>query len=324
MLTLPMAGILKKHFPDCTILFLGRNYSRAIIETCSHVDSFLSWDDVKALSAKDRTDFFSNMKADVFIHVFPDKQIAALAQEAGIRIRIGTSHRLFHLLTCNKLVHFSRRNSKLHESQLNLKLLSGLGILDAPEINALDSFMGFDKIPPADPSFSEQLGKDKYNLILHPKSRGSAREWGLENFSKLIALLPEEKFRIFISGTTEEGKSMKDFIRVNPRVIDLTGKLSLSAFISFISSADALVAASTGPLHIAAALGKCAIGIYAPMRPIHPGRWAPIGPNASFFVNENSCSDCIKNSECHCIREIAPEKVAGSLIKDAEVGRLPG
>jgi heptosyltransferase-3 len=68
-------------------------------------------------------------------------------------------------------------------------------------------------------------------------------------------------------------------IAKHPEVINLTGKLSLQQFIAFINHCDVLIAASTGPLHIASALGKKAIGLFAPMRPIHPGRWKPIGVN---------------------------------------------
>ena len=62
--------------------------------------------------------------------------------------------------------------------------------------------------------------------------------------------------------------------------------------ISFINNCHGLVACSTGPLHIAAALGKYALGIYPPMKPIDPGRWAAIGKRTKIFVLKISCSDC--------------------------------
>ena len=43
VLTLPVAGILKQTFPGCTIIFLGREYTRAVIEACDHVDQFVAW-----------------------------------------------------------------------------------------------------------------------------------------------------------------------------------------------------------------------------------------------------------------------------------------
>jgi ADP-heptose:LPS heptosyltransferase len=67
-------------------------------------------------------------------------------------------------------------------------------------------------------------------------------------------------------------------------ITDITGLMSLTKFISFINEIDGILAASTKPLHIAAALGKVAIGLFAPMRPIHPGRWVPVGVKADYFV----------------------------------------
>jgi ADP-heptose:LPS heptosyltransferase len=83
--------------------------------------------------------------------------------------------------------------------------------------------------------------------------------------------------------------------------------MNLDELISFIASADGLIANSTGPLHLAAALGKDALGIYPPMRPIHPGRWAPVGPKATVFSLDKYCVDCRKTpASCHCIAEVAP------------------
>ena len=95
--------------------------------------------------------------------------------------------------------------------------------------------------------------------------------------------------------------------------------MPLSEFITLISLCDGLVANSTGPLHIAAALGKDAIGIYPPMRPIHPGRWAPLGVHAQALVLDKECSDCRGNPhECHCIMSIEPALVAAILNKNIE------
>lgn len=146
-------------------------------------------------------------------------------------------------------------------------------------------------------------------MILHPKSKGSAREWGLENFSKLITALDKNRYAVYISGTAQEGELVKSLIDRHPEVTDLTGKLSLQQFIAFINHCDTLVAASTGPLHIAAALGKKAIGLFSPMRPIHPGRWKPVGKQAAYLVFDEDCEDCRNKKECHCLLKIEPADV---------------
>jgi heptosyltransferase III len=70
-----------------------------------------------------------------------------------------------------------------------------------------------------------------------------------------------------------------------------------------------LVACSTGPLHIAAALGKKAIGIFPPIRPMHPQRWQPVGVQAQTLCVSKLCEACRKNMQCACIQEITPSQV---------------
>lgn len=254
------------------------------------------------------------MQADWIIHIFPNIEIARLAKKANIKNRIGTSHRIYHWLTCNRKVHFSRRRSELHEAQLNFKLLSPLGIDDIPARSDIHEFFGLSNLPVPSADMRNLVDPQRFNLILHPKSKGSAREWGLSNFEKLVDLLPKEKFKIFLTGTHEEGALMEEFIiRNSSKITNLTGKFDLYQFIAFISLADGLVAASTGPLHIAAAMNKKAVGIYAPMKPIHPGRWAPLGKDVNILVKGSYCEDCRASSDCECIQSISPEDVMNKL-----------
>jgi heptosyltransferase III len=314
ILTLPLAGMLKKFFPGSFIIFIGRSYTRPVIGLSSHVDLFVNWDDLKDLDPGAQTKSFKSLQADIILNVFPDPAVMRAAWRAKIPVRIGTAFRRQTWFLCNRLVFFSRRSSGLHEAQLNMKLLGPLGIKEVPARDEIAPLYGMKSLPHYTLPGSEP---GKANVILHPGSRGSAREWGLENFSTLISLLPKEKFTIYISGTAAEAAFMKEFLEEHrERVIDLTGKMSLDEFILAISASDALVAASTGPLHIAAALGVKAIGLYAPMRPIFPERWAPIGKRASFLVvNREGCDDCRKSGECHCIREISPADVAALISK---------
>ncbi|NJO90276.1 MAG: glycosyltransferase family 9 protein [Chloroflexia bacterium] len=220
-------------------------------------------------------------------------------------MRIGTSHRWSHFLYCNKRVNFGRKRSYLHEAQLNIKLLKPLIEKTEFSLSEIEGFYGFSKVKELPEKHKQLLHKDKFNLILHPKSKGSAREWGEDNFTKLINILPKDKYNIFITGTKDEGTLLRDFLNENKdKIIDLTGKLSLTELISFINEADGLVAASTGPLHIAASLNRIVVGIYAPIRPMHPGRWAPVGKNASYLVLDKKCDDCRRTMDCKCIREI--------------------
>jgi len=315
ILTLPAAGLMKKKYPGIKIYFIGRSYTQPVVQASEFIDEFVNWDEVSNYPQHQQIEFFKSLKSDAIVHVFPDFQIAKVAFKSNIPIRIGTSHRPFHWLYCNIRLPIGRKNSGLHESQLNISLFHPLGVTDLYSLDEIPEYYGLTRIKAVNGQYKELLDFNRFNLILHPKSKGSAREWGLENFGELINLLPKEKFKIFISGTNEDRKFLIPLLdKFKNEVVDITGKMSLTDFISFIGGADGLVAASTGPLHIAAALGKKAIGLYAPMRPIHPGRWSPVGLKSNFLVIEKQCTKCQKSLDCECIRMIKPTSVAELLI----------
>jgi len=310
ILTLPVAGMLKKKFPQAELIFLGRSYTKEVIDACEHIDRFLNWDDLYKVNPEEGAKILRQANAGLIIHVFPRPEIARMAKKAGIPFRMGTTNRFYHWGTCNKLVRLSRKKSHLHEAQLNLKLIKKITGKDSISTEEISGLYGLTRTESLQEKFSELIDKNKFNLILHPKSKGSAREWGVDNYINLIDILPEKEFRIFVSGTADEGAMLRDTgIFKNNTVIDLTGKMSLGQLMSFIKTCNGLVAASTGPLHLAAALGIKAVGIYPPIRPMHPGRWAPLGKNATYLVKEEECNDCRKQGACHCMEEISPEHV---------------
>jgi ADP-heptose:LPS heptosyltransferase len=316
ILTLPLAGLLKQKFPGTKLFFLGRSYTEEIIRASKHVDHFINWDRLKVLAPSDAAPLLRSHDADMIIHVFPRPEIARLARKARIPVRLGTTNRLYHWLNCNKLVRLSRKRSSLHEAQLNISLartVTGINTLPTDEIGRL---YGLEKLHPLNKDLQHLIDAERFNLILHPRSKGSAREWGIQNFVKLIEILPPEQYKIFISGTAEEGSMIAPSgIFEYDHVTNLSGKMTLSQLMSFIKACDGLVAASTGPLHLAAALGKMAVGIYPPIRPMHPGRWAPLGPEARYLVSGKECSDCRAGGECHCMQDISPLAVKKLLTK---------
>jgi ADP-heptose:LPS heptosyltransferase len=319
VLTLPVAGWLKQQHPGCRVVLIGRRYTAAVAAACPWVDDFLEYGEQFAGPTLAE---LRSYEAAAIIHVFPNKRLAWLAKEAKIPVRIGTRNRLFHWLTCNRLVALSRRHSPLHEAQLNLQLLAPLGYRTPLALPAVAELVRLVPAVPLRPEFQALLAARRpgqLNVILHPRSRGSAREWGLAHFGQLARLLHAAGHRVFISGTLDEGAELAvaNWFREHRSYIvaDLTGQLDLPEFIAFIAAADGLVAGSTGPLHLAAALGRHALGLYPPIRPMHPGRWGPLGPHAGYLVFDRpDCQDCrAQPAACTCIKAIEAATVAAQI-----------
>ncbi len=311
MLTLPMCVWLKINIPNATLIFLGRGYTQAIVACFSVVDEFIDWKFIENLPTSQRSETLKELKADAIIHVFPNKDIAALAKKARIPMRIGTSHRSFHLLSCSHRLNFSRKNSALHESQLNFELLKPLGLTAIPSMEEVMSMTSAFKVEQCalPDNIAGLLEKNNKTVVLHPKSQGSALEWSLESYLKLANELVAKGYTVYFTGTEQEGDLFRSSLPINDNIIDLTGKLSLKELIYFISQVKNLVACSTGPLHIAGFLGVRAIGLFSPRKPIHPGRWQPLGTNVRVLLHDPNCPICKRKKSCQCIQEISVDSV---------------
>lgn len=288
VLTLPIAGILKEKYPDTRIVFLGNTYTKPIIECSKYIDEIWEWAAIEKKEQIDQIKWLKEQEVDVFIHVFPRKELAQLVKKAGIKHRIGTSHRLYHLLTCNHRPSFTRKRSPLHEAQLNTKLLSPFQFDKDYSLDELISYIGFERLPELPEKFKALIDPNKTNLILHPKSQGSAKEWGVQNFMSLASGLDPTHYNVFFTGTEKEGLLFRNEIPEQDNLIDLTGKMTLSELIAFIAAADMLIAASTGPLHIAGITSRTAIGLFSTIKPIHPGRWRPLGNRVEILEDKKN------------------------------------
>jgi ADP-heptose:LPS heptosyltransferase len=305
-----MATVLKQHFPSMVIGFMGKHYTRAVIEACASVDVFIDVEDFMKEEV-----LLNGSKPEAILHVFPVASLAARARELQIPLRVGTTNRLYHWVTCNKMVRFSRKSSDLHEAQLNLKLLKPFGIEEEYTAEALGSMYAMHRVQALPPEFQALVDKNRYNLILHPKSQGSGREWPLSHYIDLAQTLDPLRYKIFVSGTEKERGALHPLFKAaGNRVVDLTGAMSLPQFIAFIAACDGLVASGTGPIHLAAALGRDALGIYPPIRPVHPGRWRPLGPKATIFALNKDCNDCKTSPpNCSCMQQIAAAELRAFL-----------
>lgn len=317
VLTFPMCAWIKYNFPKSELLYLGKEYTKAVIESCSVIDKFISWDAIQQMPSSKKLIFFRELQADTIIHVFPNKDVAALAKKAKITNRIGTSHRIFHFLTCNYKVNFSRKKSDLHEAQLNFELLRPLGLNNIPCWKELSVNLDYWNIEKQDlPKEIEVLIHTQKNvIILHPKSQGSAKEWPLKKYFDLAQKLAETGHGVIFTGTENEGKLFRSNIPNNPFILDSTGKLTLKQLIYLISKSSSLVACSTGPLHIAGICGIQAIGLFSSRRPIHPRRWRPLGSLSKAIVFDPDCNSCNKEKECSCIENISVDLVSTEIKK---------
>ncbi len=308
---LPIAGMLKRRWPLTEVLFVGTPYSRPLIECCVHVDRYVDLPEMI-----DTPGALAALEADVFLNPYPDKRLVKRAWQARIPIRVGNLRRIKTIRYCNRFVSYSRAHSDRHTIFINLLCLKPLGFDAAPAAADLSELIGL-KAPPLDARLSAELMPDRFNLVLHPKSGGEGREWPLQSYLELARRLPQQRFKIFLTGTAAERLALEQQcpdLLAPELVTSLMGQLTLREFIAFVHRADGFVASGTGPLHIAAALGIPALGIYPPLRDIDPLRWAPIGRRAQYLclpqcAVAGTCASSPMGPPCPCTAAIEAASV---------------
>lgn len=312
VLTLPLAGYLKQTVPGVQVDFLVRAYAAPVVRQCRFVDQ------VRTLEEQDDAQaMFAAGGYDTVIFAYPNRRLAKAAKKARVAKRVGTSHRLFHLVTCNRLAHFSRVRSPLHEAQLNFELLRPLGIGYAPSLEDIIPLYGL--TAPRNSDADALAAQAPFNVILHPKSNGNGREWPLARYEELARRLHAESgICLWVTGSAAEGELLAreaPGLLAMPHVRNLCGRFDLAGLTALIGAADGLIASGTGPLHMAAALGRPVLGLFPPIKPIDPARWGALGAQAQSLVARERCATCTGAGACSCMAAIDAGEVADTVLR---------
>ena len=306
VLTLPLAGFLKTRFPGIKVDFLVRTYAAPVVQLCQFVDHVYN---LEAIC--DARQFFSSGNWDAVIFAWPESHLTKAARQAGIRYRVGHSQRLHHWILCNKLAHFSRSKPPLHEAQINFAFLRPLGISMTPSLAQIIPWYGLHAKP--DAKLCVCTRPDAFQLILHTKSGGHGREWPLQHYLELAqSLMPQQDVVLCLTGSEKEGEYLHQHIPAlleQKNVVNLCGKLGLSELASLIACADGLIASGTGPLHIAAALGRPALGLFPSLKHMGIVRWGALGAHAQNLSTSTPCEMCTGVETCQCMQQIRPQQV---------------
>ncbi len=184
VLTLPVAGVLRSLYPSARIIFLGRSYTKEIIKACEHIDEFLNWDELESMPEAESSRILKGTRADVIIHVLPNPRIARLARRAGIKLRIGTTNRLYHWFTCNRRVRLSRKKITVSRSAAESKASDNIGGQTLYAQSEIAGLYGLSsrRLPPLPSTVAGLPDPTKFNLILHPKIAGAWTGMGVREF----------------------------------------------------------------------------------------------------------------------------------------------
>ena len=309
VLSLPMAEIVKSKYPDCKVTYFIRHYTRALLDGNSSIDEVIIADE-----SEGKILFKGNLKKiklknfDTCIVVNPTLRISLILFLAGIKNRIGTGYRWYSVLFNNKVFEHRKYGDK-HELEYNINLLSKLDV-EAKDVSKEIKFhlqIDDDSTRKINSILYQRAFKDENKIIIvHPGSGGSSVDLPKEKLIELTRMLSSlENVSIIITGSKSEYELCKEF-EISDSVINLSGQLDLSLLKALINKANIFISNSTGPMHIAAALGVHVIGFFPKILACSQKRWGPYTEKKTIFVPNVDCSDCTREQceKLNCMNSI--------------------
>jgi len=316
VLSLPLASIIKKHFPDCKVSFLLREYTKPLAENNPNIDEVITLREIGGKPSIAKNVHLLKDRFDVCIVAYPTYPLALILFLSNIKTRIGTGYRWYSFLF-NKKNYEHRKYGEYHELEYNVHLLKQLGI----EEEVTEENVSYKIIPSV--QTEENVKEDLRNLginfirqiiIVHPGSGGSALDLPISKMKEIVNILTKEDVEIVITGTTEE-KELCQSLVVNKSILNLAGRYNLGELMALINQSEIMIANSTGPIHIAAALGKNVIGFYPKFTAASSKRWGPYTKKKNVFTPTIDCSNCTRNQceELNCMDSINIKDVVSSV-----------
>ena len=313
LLSTPVARALKKADAANHVTMMVSPYTKPILDSSPHVDDVITYEEEQSDRELLRKVAGGNFDVAVILH--PTLRLAWILARAGIPERYGTASRLYSFLF-NRRIRLRRSVAGLHESECNLAMvepLCGKSHDLLPEVFITD----------AERAETEDLLRrlvlnSKDFVAIHPGSGGSARDWPLHMFASLAdAVMNRLGKKVLVTGGTDEVELVSRMTALmNGSPATLAGELDVRQLASVLQDAAVLVTNSTGPMHLATALGTPVVAVFCPMEGCNPARWGPIGEgNIVLRPDVPNCRDCVGEGCTHydCMERVSVEMVLGAV-----------
>ncbi|MBK7158194.1 MAG: glycosyltransferase family 9 protein [Ignavibacteria bacterium] len=291
----PMIRELRKTFPDSFIATLTTSNTKDILLNNPYLDLTITDD-------KEKNSFLKVVK-EIRKHKFTDGLLVMPTERAayqmflgGIKNRIGVGRKLYEVITFMKSVSRNKYIPLRHEADYCMDLARKIGVKTEniiPEI-----FLTGEEISETKNFFlNNGINNDEFKIIVHTGSKNSSPNWSEDKYLELIKGILKKynskKIKIILTALEMSDGFLNSINNLkNPSIVDLSGKVnSLRHLINTVYCSDFIVVSSTGPAHLADALGKKGIVIYCKRRMSCVKHWGTQSMKiCDLEVSEEHCS----------------------------------
>ena len=148
---------------------------------------------------------------------------------------------------------------------------------------------------------------------IHPGSAGNACNLPSKIYADLAAqILQKTDCGVILTGTSTETSLLQDWpaeILNSDRVWNAVGKLNLRQLAGVVAESKVFVCSSTGPLHVASALGTATVSPFCPAVPLNAAIWGNVGA-PSLVIEPVTCPRSSgRETSCDFLGQISGEQL---------------
>jgi len=286
MLAWPTLAFLRLNLPKANIAVLVPSYTAPLAEACPYIDEVIvdprlkgEWRNGLALAK-----LLKPRKFDAVITLFSRFDTGLAVWRAGIPVRYAPATKLAQVFY-NRRIPQRRSRSEKPEYEYNLDLakvfLAQRGIKKPKAVGS--PYLGF---KPAEVRKLKQkflktnkIPAIKKLVFVHAGHGGSANNLTLLQYAELIRKLASPRKRHFVitAGPGEEAQAhnLSRALGDIPNSV-YASKDGLVTFAMHLQFADLFISGSTGPLHVASALGRPTAAFYPRRRSSTALRWQTV------------------------------------------------
>lgn len=296
-LATPVIRALRETYPDAWLAALVRPATEAVLRHNPRLDAVLldDWEQTHAgrRGFLDRLRMLRRHRFDTALMLLPTERHAWMTFLAGIPNRIGVGTKLYQVMTFTRSVSRKKYIPLRHEADYCLDLARAIGA-KSDDLRT-EAFLLEEERSAARARLHAAGRRAGHPLIsVHPESGRSAPNWTLPMYrdfiTRALADIPDAQFLVTHSPGNTEARTIFEALRGERVLLPDAGDLRL--LMGMIAEADVVVSASTGPMHLAAALGTPTVSLFCPLPACSPTLWGPQGNRAiTLLPPEDYCQN---------------------------------
>lgn len=316
---LPVSYALKETFPDAKVTWVVEPPAYDLLTNNPYIDHIIVFEKKKFKSING---FFENfpafsaelkkIKYDVVLDLQGLGKSAVIAWMSGAPLKLGCSNMRELSKWVSKPVCGSNQNGHIVERYLDVVRALGCKVekvVFPVEITEKEADIAT--------KLMRQAGMNSNNpyVVLAVGANWANKRWPTKFYAALVdALYSKEIIPVVIGGGVIDSRLVAEINeKAEIPAVDLVGKTTLKQLAYMIKNAKVVVGGDTGPMHLAAGLGKPVVML---MGPTDTNRNGPYGQAQNAIEITRTCKHCWKRKcrfNIDCLEEITVRQVMDQL-----------